>query len=173
MRVSPDREVTIYALKREGHAAPYYIGQAVGVEKRRKQHGVKPSEIIELEKVCAASAHATEREWVRRALALGIDLRNDHYNTAKERTYPPRPVVTFGPTPSGVIHCRLSIKQGSNTIEGHSLRCETEKGNAGSVWKAISDMGQWLREMGYPEMERRPQEWARGRAARGKFPPEP
>nr|WP_309687809.1 GIY-YIG nuclease family protein [Armatimonas sp.] len=165
--------MTIYALKREGHAAPYYIGQAVDVEKRRKQHGVKPSEIIDLEKVLAADAHATEREWVRRALALGIDLRNDHYNTARERTYPARPVVTFGPAPSGVIYCWLNIKKGSNTVEGYSLRCDTEKGDSASAWKAVSDMGQWLRDMGYPELAHRPQEWAQGRVERGKFPPEP
>ena len=174
MRVPPDREVTIYALKREGQAAPYYIGQSVNADRRRKQHGVKPSEFIELEKVRAADARATEREWVRRAIALGIDLRNDHYNTAKKYTSNALGIrVGFNHAPSGVIYCRLKIMQGTTTLHHYSLRCDAKRGDPVSVWKAISDMGQWLREMGYPETAHRPQEWARGRAAYGEFPPEP
>jgi hypothetical protein len=170
MRVAPDREVTIYALKREGQAAPYYIGQTVNAAKRRSQHGVKPSEFIELEKVPATEAHSTEREWVHRALALGITLRNDHYNTLKKREYPVCPTVAFTHAPSGVLYCRLNLKQGGEIIAGYSLRCDAKKGDPVSMWQAIKKMQFWLKEMGCPELAIRPHEWAQQRVNAGKFP---
>ncbi|WP_394796973.1 hypothetical protein [Armatimonas sp.] len=75
----PGAPVTIYALKHNG--VTIYIGQTCDTETRLKTHKArrdfpKPITMEALEITTAEKASGIEREWIRRAGALGVKLFN-------------------------------------------------------------------------------------------------
>lgn len=169
MSKQESRPVTIYALRREGEQFPYYIGQTVSAERRRRQHGVKPSEMIELERVSLQQANAAEKDWIRKAHALGVCLRN--VNLIPPVAFSPRVVLELQQAPSGKFYVRPKVMRGCVLSEWlASEGFPFDKTSAEDALRAAREAAAWISAQGFPEKAERPIQYMRMRQKSGHIP---